>query len=1029
MSRRERSWFRGFRLTPSVGLVALGMLFAPAALAQVPQAPCGVPPTPIAGSIPFQDITTQLGYQTIAAPTSDTMSSYLGGYEVDCEVNDNYNFYSEGPWSTPDLAGTISLPFPFGFSGIYADGGTLSTPFQVNVWANGILTFDPSVSFNPYAYPQQMAPADCSGSFDAEYFVVNNGAVSDNFGGFPFIPTYGPPNALIAPWWGDLSLCANNGSVGWLLSLDDNGAPVATIQWTNATASPAPPNCGDDCYDMIDFSSCTNTQAQPLYPGNTPLPQFTFQVRLHQNNDVDFIYGPSENLNKASCYAAAVGDCSYVSGIQSNLVFPNNERPGLMDYAIQSFNCGSNEDGVGCTPTQFPAANTSVTYHDVFRSVGPDVQVAGITPPQLFPQGGVVVVPVELSNGGGTNSTGEGTLQFYFSTGGETAVGAPFSAQSVQALQACEIDTLNFPVAIPAGVSPGPGYLIAEFVPGPESIDQTPSYASAAVIVGPPEPDLAVEGSLDFTPASVVGGQDLQFEFTVANIGEVDTAATTFGIYVSLGGAISTSDILLGSAPLPAIAAGQSIPVTASFPVPLTLISGEYEIGVIVDPSNTLREVNLSNNLGLGKKLVSITSLGPLIVTTTLPHSQVSTPYSVELIAGGGDGKYLWSLAGGTLPSGMALSKAGVISGQAASVGSSSFTVKVTDGVGHSATQSLVLEVDAFNQVLKIVTQSLPGGSTAQLYNFTLAAVGGAPPYQWALATGNGQLPVGINLVSNGTLSGEPEYDQNTTFRVTVTDTAGTVVTSPTYSLTIFSGGTLAVGSTVLPPAMLGQSYSAPLHYAGGTAPYIWTIVDVEREPASPADPGTDLGSSLTSVGLDFDPGGEIDGTPTQVGVFAIEVQLTDSESPAATANGLVLLTITATTGFSFQTIELPSATANSLYRSMLVTNALSTDTVTFYVVNTAQLPTLTSKSTLPPGLQLFSDGLFQGVPLEVGTFPFLVVAQDQTTGGLATQSFSITVNSDYTPSSGCQSAPGASAFGGLLLLGLAGMRRRARRS
>ncbi len=619
-------------------LVALGLLLAPTALAQVPQAPCGAPPAAINGSIGFQDITTQLGYQTIAAPTLDSMSSYLGGYEVECEVNGNYEESSDGPWSTPDLAGTIALPFPFGFSGIYADGGAYNAPFQVNVWANGILTFDPSVSFDPYAYQQQIAPPDCSGNYDGESYVVHSGSVSDTFGAFPFLSNYSPPNAppdaLIAPWWGDLSLCPHNGSVGWLQTLDNDGLPMAIIQWTNATSSAAPPNCGDNCYNMIDFSSCTNPQAQPLYPG-AMLPQFTFQVRLHANNDVDFVYGPSKYLDNPSCNAGAVVDCNYVSGIQSNLVYPPGERPPLMNYAT-SRDCGSNANGVGCTTSQFPSVNSSVTYHNVFRSIGPDVQVAGITPPQVFPQGGVVVVPVQMSNGGGTVSTGEGTLQFYFSTGGQTPAGTPFSAQSVPVLSSCESDTLNLPVAIPASVPPGPGYLIAEFIPGPESTDQSPSYASAAVIVGPPEPDLAVQGSLAFSPASVVGGEQLQYSFMVANIGELDTAATTYGIYVSLGGAISTGGILLGGGVVPAIAAGQSVPVTGAVTIPLTLVSGEYEIGVIVDPSNTLAEVNLSNNLGLGKTLVSVTSLGPLIATTALPHAQVSAPYSVELLAGGG---------------------------------------------------------------------------------------------------------------------------------------------------------------------------------------------------------------------------------------------------------------------------------------------------------------------------------------------------------------------------------------------------------
>ncbi len=163
--------------------------------------------------------------------------------------------------------------------------------------------------------------------------------------------------------------------------------------------------------------------ASSLYPG-AKLPQFTFQVRLHQNNDVDFIYGPSSYLKNASCYSAAVGVCTYISGIQSNLIFPSE---GLMDYAVQSFSCNSNNEGVGCATNEFPAKGTAVTYHDVFRSLGPDLLVTGMTAPGLIPQGGASSIAVQFSNGGGTdsNSTGAGALQFYFSPGGQTPEGAP----------------------------------------------------------------------------------------------------------------------------------------------------------------------------------------------------------------------------------------------------------------------------------------------------------------------------------------------------------------------------------------------------------------------------------------------------------------------------------------------------------------------------------------------------------------------------------------------------------------------------
>ncbi len=158
-------------------------------------------------------------------------------------------------------------------------------------------------------------------------------------------------------------------------------------------------------------------------------------------------------------------------------------------------------------------------------------------------------------------------------------------------------------------------------------------------------------------------------------------------------------------------------------------------------------------------------------------------------------------------------------------------------------------------------------------------------------------------------------------------------------------------------------------------------------------------------LGLSFFGDGEIEGMPTQVGVYAISLELSDGEMPAAHAEGLVLLTISATTGFSFTTVTLPSAQANSPYQTPFATNAPSTDTVTFQVLDTSLLPTDLAKKTLPPGLVLYSDGLIQGSARE-RELPVPGRSLDSL-GGVATQAFSITVVNNYVPSSGCQSAPG----------------------
>jgi Domain of unknown function (DUF4082)/Bacterial Ig domain len=86
----------------------------------------------------------------------------------------------------------------------------------------------------------------------------------------------------------------------------------------------------------------------------------------------------------------------------------------------------------------------------------------------------------------------------------------------------------------------------------------------------------------------------------------------------------------------------------------------------------------------------------PLSVSTTsLPNGTQSMAYSQSLAAAGGTGPYSWSLFSGTFPSGLALSGSGQISGTPTILGSSNFTVQVTDSSvpAQTATQALSITV------------------------------------------------------------------------------------------------------------------------------------------------------------------------------------------------------------------------------------------------------------------------------------------------------------------------------------------------
>ncbi|MDA8034597.1 MAG: G1 family endopeptidase, partial [Actinomycetota bacterium] len=88
-----------------------------------------------------------------------------------------------------------------------------------------------------------------------------------------------------------------------------------------------------------------------------------------------------------------------------------------------------------------------------------------------------------------------------------------------------------------------------------------------------------------------------------------------------------------------------------------------------------------------------------LAVTTTAPAAATAgVAYRVELAASGGVPPYRWAVAAGTLPSGLALSPAGVLSGVPGTPGRTSLTVVVTDSsspVRQRAAALLTVQVNA----------------------------------------------------------------------------------------------------------------------------------------------------------------------------------------------------------------------------------------------------------------------------------------------------------------------------------------------
>ncbi len=362
-------------------------------------------------------------------------------------------------------------------------------------------------------------------------------------------------------------------------------------------------------------------------------------------------------------------------------------------------------------------------------------------------------------------------------------------------------------------------------------------------------------------------------------------------------------------------------------------------------------------------KALSVNVVSGLAITTSwrLSGGIVGASYSTTLAASGGTPGYTWAIASGALPSGLSLSTGGTISGAPTSAGTSNFTVQVTDSVAATTAKALSISVV---QGLTITTPAqLPSGALGVQYSATLAANGGTPAYTWAMA--GGALPSGLNLSSNGTISGTPSVAGSSSFTVRVTDSASATATLP-LSLSVTSVG-LSITTTSFPVATVGVSFGAQPTAIGGTQPFTWTVA-----------------SGAVPAGLTLSSSGALAGTPSSAGTSVFTVRVTDSAS--ATATRLLSLTVSAA-GSQVRTVEYIRGGG----RVIAIENSgtgplLSCAAVNLGVVNTyfsSGTPTVTGGT--PPytfslatgsllGLSLNSStGSVSGTPTAAGNFSIQV--------------------------------------------------------
>ncbi|TXD45195.1 autotransporter domain-containing protein [Xanthomonas campestris] len=619
-------------------------------------------------------------------------------------------------------------------------------------------------------------------------------------------------------------------------------------------------------------------------------------------------------------------------------------------------------------PASLPAATAGSAYSQNLSASG------GTAPYSFAVTAGALPAGLTLSAAGVLSGTPTATGSFNFTATATDSGGSPTSGNRAYTLTVAGA-TVTLPAAsLPAGTA-GQGYSGA-LNPATGGI---PPY-TYAVTAGALPAGITLNGSsgaLTGTPGSV---GSFAFSVTATDSTSGTPSQGTRGYTLN----IAAPPIVVAPSTLPAATRGTAYSQTLSAsggtaPYTYALASGALPAGLTLASNGTLSgtaTVEGSFNFTVtatdagsftANQAYSLTVAGPNLVlpASSLPAGTAGQAYSASITpATGGTAPYSYALTTGALPTGVVVDVAtGGLSGTPTVAGTFNFTLTVSDSTPSPAAQasrSYTLTIAA--PVIVVAPTALPAATRGTAYSQTLSASGGTAPYTYAVSAGN--VPAGLTLASNGTLSGTATVEGSFNFTVTATD-ANTFTASQAYAVTV-AGPNLALPASSLPAGTAGQAYAATIAPAtGGTAPYSYALT---------------AGALPSGVVLDAATGA-LSGTPTVSGTFNFTLTVTDSTpSPAAQASQSYTLSIAGATLVPGQP-TLPPAVRGTPYSQVLT----ATGGVAPYTYSLAS-------GTLPAGLTLASNGVLSGTPTAEGSTSFTIAVADAG-NATATQAYTFMVS------------------------------------
>jgi hypothetical protein len=503
---------------------------------------------------------------------------------------------------------------------------------------------------------------------------------------------------------------------------------------------------------------------------------------------------------------------------------------------------------------------------------------------------------------------------------------------------------------------------------------------------------LSTSGTVSGTPTATG-----TFNFTVTVTDSSTPAKTTTAnlsitinakLAITSSGLLSTTGEVGGAFPsTPLAATGGVSPYTwavnsGNLPAGLSLGSNGSITGTISSSAtpgtyNFTAKVTDSQGGTAVSGTISITLDAALSITApTLPTGVVSVNYSASAFtASGGSGTgYTFAVASGSLPAPLTLgASTGLISaGPPTTSGTFTFTVKVTDSLGYTATTGgLSITINpAISVTLNPAGPATLDQGKSQLVKATVSNDPNNAGVNWSAVTGSGTLS---SSTATSTIYNAPA---SVTSAGSATFTA-TSKTDPTKSAT-FTVDLVPppqITTTTMPAGNLNGTYNGTVTETGGVGPYTWAIV------TAPA--GLTLSSSTTNQV-------KVQGAPTVAGnnqTFTIMV--TDAQGLSSTSTGLTI-TVYPTLTIAAPSLPLPTGVVGVSYAAgETFTASGGSGTYTAWAV--------VAGNPLPAGLSLSPTSgtttSITGTPTASGTSSFKVQVTDSV-GNVATSSaIPITIN------------------------------------